>query len=120
MADGGAHEAAATAAWFTPALALVSAAIGAAGLWLANRMMGKAAFEQAMNSRFQVLMERTEAFHATERASWHEERLHMRGEIVNLKQTVATLTNALRRFGVQGLPETEYPDPLITLPAEPQ
>ena len=103
---------------FTWMAGVATATIGAVGLWLAQRMVGKAAFEQAMNARFQVLMDQTSAFHASERASWQAERLQLRGEIVNLKQIVATLTDSLRRQGVQGLPDAEHPDPLITLHSE--
>lgn len=92
---------------------LATATIGAFGLWMAQRVLGKAAFEQAMTTRFQALMASSEAFHAEQRASWHEERLQMRGKIINLEQSVATLTNALRQQGVTGLPETKHPDPII-------
>jgi hypothetical protein len=103
------------AAWFAPFIGVATAALGALGLWLAQRLLGKAAFQQALTSGFQTLMERAEALHAEERAAWHGERLQLRGEIVNLKQVVATLTDTLRRNGMTGLPEAEHPDPIITL-----
>lgn len=119
LADGaGGQEAAQIAPWLTALATGVGAVIGAFGLWVANRLLGKAAFQQAMNAGFVALMERAEALHAEERRAWHEERLTLHGEIRNLKQTVATLTNSLRRAGVTGLPETEYPDPLIVLPPD--
>lgn len=94
---------------------IATATIGAVAMWVTNRGIGRAAMDQAWNARFQTLMERTEAFHATERAAWQAERLQLRGEIVNLKQTVASLTESLRRHGISGLPEVERPDPIITL-----
>lgn len=114
MSESGHHE---LSAWFAPLIGVATAALGAFGLWLAQRMLGKAAFEQAMNARFQVLMDRTDALHKEERAAWQAERLELLGKIVNLQQIVATLTASLRRQGVTGLPEPEYPDPIITLPA---
>lgn len=119
MADGGAGpEAAQVAPWLAALATGVGAVIGAFGLWLANRLLGKAAFQQAMNAGFQVLMERAEALHAEERRSWHEERLSLRGQILNLTQTIASQNAALRRAGIAGLPEVAHPDPIITLEPE--
>lgn len=114
MADG-AHDAATATAWITAAATAIGAMMGALALFLANRLVGKAAFQAAINAGYQGLLDRMEARHADERSQWHEERLQMRGEIVNLKQTLASMNAAMRRAGVEGLPEPEFPDPLITL-----
>jgi hypothetical protein len=95
----------------------LGAAISAIGLWLANKLIGKAAFETMMTTRFQVMMDQQRAFHAEERAAWKDAELRLNGEIVNLRQTVASLTSTLRRQGVIDIPEAKYgDDPLITIP----
>ena len=114
---------------------LATATIGAAGLWLAQRVLGKAAFQTAINDGFAKLTadlqeerdqlkrelaaehERIQA----ERVAWAVERTSMLGEIRNLKQAVQSLKALLRKHGVSipGEPEVEV-DPLaavITLPA---
>lgn len=92
----------------------LGAAIGALGLWLANRMLGKAAFEAMMTTRFKEIMDQQRALHAEERAVWQAERLQLRGEIVNLKMAVAGLTARLSSEDVR--PERYGHDPLITIP----
>jgi muconolactone delta-isomerase len=116
MADD-AGAAASQVGLIAAAATALGAAIGALGLWLANRMLGKAAFEAMMTTRFQVMMDQQRAFHAEERASWDTQRLRFEGEIVNLRQTIASLTSDLRRRGVIDIPDNRYgDDPLITIP----
>jgi hypothetical protein len=95
----------------------IGALIGAFGLWLANRMLGKAAFEGMMTARFKEIMDQQRALHNEERAVWHAAELGLKGEIVNLRQTISSLTSDLRRRGVIDIPESRYgDDPLVTIP----
>jgi hypothetical protein len=115
--DGGA--AASQAGLIAAAATALGAALGAFGLWLANRMLGRAAFEAAMTGRFKEIMDQQRALHLEERNAWNEQRLRFEGEIVNLRQTISSLTSDLRRRGVIDIPESRYgSDPLITIPAE--
>lgn len=122
MADGGHTDAIAGAAWFTPVLATLSAVLGAFGLWLANRMLGKAAFQTAINAGFKdltdqlqeerqaMLKERTE-----ERLAWAAERAQLRGEIINLTQAVESLKNLLRRNGIEVPMSNSGPSAAMTI-----
>lgn len=107
MADGGFDV--------SPGLwAPVGAAVGAAGLWLANRLVGKAAVQSALNSGFQTLFTELQEERALLVATLKEERIQsdkdrvaaaterseLRGEIRNLMQTVESLKSLLRRHGV--------------------
>lgn len=116
MADGvGGPDA--VSVW-TAASAAVGAALGAFGLWLANRMLGKAAFQSAINDGFkgltdQLQEERTalraelERERESARAELNDERLagareraQLRGEIINLTQTIEGLKRLLRVHGI--------------------
>ena len=117
MADGGSHEASAAAAWFAPMVGVVSAALGAFGVWLASRVMGKAAFQQAINNGFDGLVNRlneerakADIAHNAERVAWAAERAQLRGEIINLTQAVESLKALLRRNGLD-IPEAHRPAP---------
>lgn len=93
----------------------VGAAVGAAGLWLANRLVGKAAVQSALNSGFQTLFTELQEERALlvstlkeervqsdkDRVAAAAERSELRGEIRNLMQTVESLKSLLRRNGVQ-------------------
>lgn len=116
MADD-AGAAASQVGLIAAAATAIGAAIGAFGLWLANRMLGKAAFEAMMTSRFKEIMDQQRALHAEERAMWRATELGLRGDIVNLHQTIDSLTSDLRRRGVIDTPESRYGrDPTITIP----
>lgn len=116
MADD-AGAAASQVGLIAAAATAIGAAIGAFGLWLANRMLGKAAFQSAINTGFSELLKRTEEMHEAERRGWRETELGLRGEIVNLRQTISSLTSDLRRRGVIDIPENRYgDDPTITIP----
>jgi hypothetical protein len=115
MADGGSQETVTAAAWFAPFVGMVSAALGAAGVWLASRVMGKAAFQQAINAGFMGLNERLaeesarrDAGHAEERIRWAAQRAQFEGEIINLTQAVESLKAHLRRAGL-AIPEDHSP-----------
>lgn len=106
---------------------LATATVGALGLWLAQRVLGKAAFQTAINDGFAKLTaelqeERDQlkrelaAEHAriqAERVTWATDRASMLGEIRNLKQLVQSLKALLRKHGVEipGEPGVEV-DPL--------
>lgn len=92
---------------------LATATVGATGLWLAQRVLGMAAFQTAINDGFSKLTsdlqeerdgllksikEERSAWQA-ERVSWAQERSRLTGEIINLRQTVTGLTNQLRALG---------------------
>jgi muconolactone delta-isomerase len=116
MADD-AGSAATQVGMIAGAATALGAMIGAVGLWLANRMLGKAAFEAMMTARFKEIMDQQRALHAEERAAWEATDLRRQGEIANLKQTIASLAADLRRRGVIDIPENRYGDePMITIP----
>lgn len=86
---------------------LVSAGLGAFGLWLANRILGKAAFQTAINDGFSRLTAdlqeernalRTEL--VNERIERAKKEAELTGAILNLTQTVESLKNLLRRNGI--------------------
>lgn len=97
------------------AIGLLSAGLGAFGLWLANRMLGKAAFQTAINAGFKDLTDQLQEERAdlqkrwdAERVAWAAERAQLRGEIINLTQAVESLKSLLRRRGID-LPEAHSP-----------
>jgi hypothetical protein len=91
-----------------------AAFIGAIGLWFANRVMGRAAFQQAINSGFKELVDGLQEERKELTAKLNEletkydkvqadslaERAQLRGEIINLTQVVVSLENLLRDNGV--------------------
>jgi hypothetical protein len=91
-----------------PALTgMIGAALGGFGLWLANRMLGKAAFQNAINDGFAKLtneiQEERDALRKTLAAAevrWAAERASLQGEIRNLNQHIQSLKSELRRRGV--------------------
>lgn len=90
---------------------LATATVGATGLWLAQRVLGKAAFQTAINDGFaklttdlqeerdrllrEIAAERTVI--AAERIAWSEERSQLKGRIRQLEQVVQGLQ---RRLGI--------------------
>lgn len=112
------------AGFFTAAATAVGAALGACGLWLANRLLGKAAIQAQLNLQFkdftdQLQEERAEMKKAwdAERASWRDEkvawageRAQLRGEIINLTQSIESLKSLLRRNGID-VPVVHRPAP---------
>lgn len=87
--------------------AIGGAALGAFGLWLANRLLGKAAFQTAINDGFakltKELQEERDVYRrelTKERIEWAGERATLQGEIRNLMQSIESLKNELRRHGI--------------------
>lgn len=88
---------------------LATATIGGAGLWLAQRVLGKAAFQTAINDGFskltQELQEERDRLRsdaevervklAAERIAWSEERFLLKGRIRQLEQQVQGLEERL-------------------------
>lgn len=86
---------------------IATAALGAVGLWLANRMLGKAAFQTAINDGFAKLTAELRKERDDLRAELHQERVvgaaeraSLKGEIRNLMQTIESLKSELRRHGL--------------------
>lgn len=93
--------------WSNTVIGTVGAVVGAFGLWVANRMLGKAAFQTAINSGFKELLDQLQeerralmAELSAERMANSTERTQMRGEISNLRQVVESLKNVLRANGI--------------------
>lgn len=101
---------------------VIGAVIGGFSLWLANRLMGKAAFQQAINSGFSDLTrqvrEDRDFFRnqlAEERLAWAAERAEFNGKILNLTQSIESLKHLLIRHGIPiPLPHQE-PDPFTVI-----
>lgn len=111
------------AAWLTPALAALgavcAAALGALAHWAASRLVGKAAWQQAINSGFQGLVDRMETerkaaaeahaqqlaaiadMHERERLLWATRQAQMQGDMINLRQAFESLKAHLSRRGIQ-------------------
>lgn len=86
---------------------VIGAGLGAVGLWLASRLMGKAAFQTAINAGFKELTDQLQEERQTyrkalddERIAWAGERAQLRGEIINLTSTIEGLKRLLRRNGI--------------------
>lgn len=93
----------------------LGAAIGSFGLWLANRMLGKAAVQTAINTGFKELLdqiqkerERERLAHASEIVRLEGANAQLRGEVINLTQALESLKAFLRRKGLD-VPETHSP-----------
>lgn len=89
-------------------LAPIGTAIGAAGLWLANKAIGKAAVQTALNSGFSSILAEYRQTNAalvlqlrTERAEHEAERDELKGEIRGLQQSLDSLQNYLRKHDIQ-------------------
>lgn len=93
--------------WMTAATGAGSAVFGAFGLWLANRLMGKAAFQTAIGDGFVKLTNELQEERLELRKQMNDERLRvaaehaeLRGEIINLTQVVEGLKRILRQNGI--------------------
>lgn len=100
--------------WTDGAFALGGATVGGIALWLAQRLVGKAAWQNVINNGFRDLI----AAHreemaglrkelAGERAARAASEARMRGEIANLTQANESLRRELQRRGVD-LPSPPY------------
>jgi hypothetical protein len=101
--------------WITAVGTAVGAVIGGFALWCANRLLGKAAFQTAINAGFSSLTDQLQeerslllAQIASERRAAERERLQsaaerasLRGEIRNLTQVVESLKALLRANGIE-------------------
>jgi len=86
---------------------IASAVFGALGLWWANRLMGKAAFQTAINQGFdeltnQLQEERKQLLAEIEsgRARGRAERAELADKIADLVRTVEGLKALLRAHGI--------------------
>jgi len=86
---------------------VASAVFGALGLWWANRIMGKAAFQTAINQGFEALTnqlqeERSQLLAEIEsgRARGRAERAELADKIADLVHTVEGLKALLRAHGI--------------------
>lgn len=131
MSDGGHHEAITAAAWFAPVLAVGSSIMTAFLLFLAQRLVGKAAWQAAVTAankdmidqlqeeRKDYRIERAALLEerAAERLGWAAERSQYRGDLTNLTQAFESLKAYLRREGIQ-VPESAYhhlPDEFVMI-----
>lgn len=103
---------------------VVSAAFGALGLWWANRVLGKAAFQTAINQGFEALTnqlqeERKELLAEIEegRRRGRDERAALTAKINELVRTVEGLKALLRVNGID-VPESHGPDEIAALVLE--
>ena len=101
--------------------AVVSAVLGALGLWLANRIMGKAAFQTAINQGFEALTnqlqeERSQLLAEIEngRARGRAERAELADKIADLVRTVEGLKALLRAHGID-VPDTHGPEEIAAM-----
>lgn len=95
----------------------ITAAIGAVGLWLANRMAGKAAVQAALNQGFEKLYTELHAQLVEERKQRNADRIRyeattsqLQGEINNLTQALESLKHELRRHNIP-IPLLRSPPP---------
>jgi hypothetical protein len=98
-----------------------SAAVGAFGLWFANRLLGKAAFQEAINNGFSSLLHTLQTERDGLEAEVHAlrsdlakkelqhqiDRDEMRGEIRQLGQMIESLKNHIVRHGLE-LPDEHH------------
>lgn len=116
-----------------------TAGVGALGLWLANRLMGKAAFQQAINNGFKDLLDKVNADRDRLTTELHQEkveaererhrlaavladkeiaaaaeRAQLRGEIINLTQVVESLKALLRANGIP-VPQSKVKGPVASM-----
>lgn len=144
MADTG-HDPGSSVAGIAALAAFGSAAVTAAAGWLAQRLVGKAAWEQMVANANKDLIASLQAERADLRKEFREykeeaeknrlrlyeefeaykistsgERAQLRGEILNMTQAMQGLKNQVRELGGH-IPEDRYPPAaLSTLSGDPQ
>ncbi len=98
--------------WISAASGAVVALIGAVGVWLAQQAMGKAAFQNAINSGFKDLLDQVNQDREHLQKTLDRERLQsaaeiaqLRGEVINLTQVVEGLKGILRAHHI-AVPES--------------
>ena len=84
-----------------------TAVVGAIGLWIANRAMGKAAVQASLNAGFEKLYAELHAQNKdlkrelnAERVAHAATRARLDGDVANLRQAMRSLENHLRRQGI--------------------
>lgn len=109
----------------TAIVGFASAVLGGFSLWLANRLMGKAAFQQAINSGFSELTkqvrEERDFFRkqlTEERIAWAAERAEFNGKILNLTQSIESLKHLLIRNGIPVPLAHQEPDDFTLIPGD--
>lgn len=112
--------------WFVLISPAFAALVTGLIAWLANRVVGKAAFQQAINSGFKGLLDtlreehqacqdRLEALeekYDVAKTRGVAERAQLRGEIMNLTQVVMSLARILRQNGVP-IPDGHLPASIV-------
>lgn len=102
---------------------VAAAALGAVGTWAAQRVLGKAAFQNAITTGFDVLSTQLRTDNrelretlAAQRKECAEELAQLRGELVNAQTIINSLANILRRNGLIDIPEARHTSPpMVTL-----
>lgn len=104
--------------WVPVLVALISAAAA----WFTSQWVGKAAFQNAINTGFKELVDSLRAEHQSCNARLEDlerkyeaarlrgraERAQLRGEIINMTQVIVSLENQLRAHGIP-IPERIRP-----------
>ena len=86
-------------------LASITGVLGVLGVWVANRVLGKAAFQTSINQGFMALLaevrkekdelrelvESERIRHDEERSQWRLEKDQLHGEIRQLQQTLESM-----------------------------
>ncbi len=91
---------------------VASAVFGALGLWWANRIMGKAAFQTAINQGFDALTDQLQEECKqllAEIENGRAERAELADKTADLVRTVEGLKALLRAHGID-IPDTHGPD----------
>lgn len=113
------NEALTSAKYLVP---LLVAALTAVVTWFTSRLVGKAAFQQAINDGFKNLLSTLQAQHAACEERLHAleqryneakvkgaaERAQLRGEIINLTQAMESMKRFMRDMGID-IPEQKHP-----------
>lgn len=120
-------EAIAVPKWLAVLVPVLVAFVTGVVAWAANRVIGKAAFQQAINTGFKGLVDSLREDHAechrrleileekyeAARIRGSAERAQLRGEIINLTQIGLSLEKLLRDAGID-IPERHRYPPILT------
>ena len=118
------NEALTSAKYLVP---LLVAVLTAFVTWFTSRLVGKAAFQQAINDGFKGLVASLQAEHKACHDRLEEmqrlyddakikgaaERAQLRGEIINLTQVVESMKRFMRDMGID-IPEQKHPPAVFT------
>lgn len=120
-------EAIAVPKWLAVMVPVLAAFVTGLVSWAASRLIGKAAFQQAINTGFKDLVDSLRDDHAechrrlavleenyeAARIRGSAERAQLRGEIINLTQIGLSLEKLLRDAGID-IPERHRYPPILT------